>query len=65
VSNSPSRLVSRLAQLERARTAKKDAVKVVIQFTDSDPAEIEKQVADAAATGATVVLIRSLGRERS
>lgn len=65
MSNSPSRLVSRLAQLERARSAKKDTVKAVIQFADSDPAEVEKQVEDAGATGATVVVIRSLAWERS
>jgi hypothetical protein len=63
VSNSPSRLVSRLAQLERARTAGRDAVKVITQFIDSDPGEIERRVTAAGATGAVVVVVRSMARE--
>ena len=63
MSNSPSRLVSRLAQLERARTASRDAVKVIIRYIDSEPQEIDRRVTAAGATGVVVVMVQSLATE--
>lgn len=64
VSPSPSRLVSRLAQLERTRTANRDAVKVITRYIDSDPQEVERRATAAGATGAVVVVVQSLASER-
>ena len=63
MSSSPSRLVSRLAQLERARNANRDAVKVITRYIDSDPGEIERQASSAGETGAVVIVVQSLARE--
>jgi hypothetical protein len=38
-------------------------VKVITQFIDSDPGEIERRVTAAGATGAVVVVVRSMARE--
>jgi hypothetical protein len=64
VSHSSSRLVSRLAQLERARTANRDAVKVITKFIDSDPHEIDRRTKVAWEAGVVVVVVQSLARER-
>ena len=63
MANGPSRLVSRLAQLERTRAANRDAVKVITRFIDSDPGEIERRASAAGATGAVVIVVQSLARE--
>ena len=63
MSNRPSRLVSRLAQLERTRNASRDAVKVITRYIDSDPGEIERQASSAGAAGAVAVVVKSLARE--
>lgn len=64
MSSSPSRLVSRLAQLERARNANRDAVKVITRYIDSDPQEVARRATAAGATGAVVIVIQSLAGER-
>jgi LmbE family N-acetylglucosaminyl deacetylase len=55
---SRSGVAARLARLERERTANANNVAVVRQYTDSDPEELKRQVAEAEATGALVVVIR-------
>jgi len=51
-------VAARLARLERMRAANANNVAVVHQYTDSDPEELEREVAEAEATGARVVMIR-------
>lgn len=57
----PPRLISRLTQLERARMARNAEVVVVTQTPEMDAQELKAQVQAAGATGALVIVIRSLG----
>jgi hypothetical protein len=50
--------------LERARTANRDAVKVITKFIDSDPHEIDRRTKVAWEAGVVVVVVQSLARER-
>jgi hypothetical protein len=62
LSGSRSRVAARLARLERVRAAKLDGVVVVVDYNDGDPRDVQRQVDEAGATGATVVVIKQLSR---
>ena len=51
-------VAARLARLEREGAANANNVAVVLQYTDSDPEDIGREVAEAKAKGALVVVIR-------
>jgi len=55
---SRSGVAARLARLERERAANANNVAVVVQYTDSDPEELRREITEAGATGALVVVLR-------